>query len=67
MSCGISMGVRVCGRRYGKDAFATGSISPSQIDKGLASYDALGIPMSSIVVALPWFGSEFLCNCADPW
>ena len=53
--------------RYGKDAFATGSIALSQIDKGLASYQALGVPPSDIVVALPWFGSEYMCDCADPW
>ena len=54
-------------QEYGKNAFATGSISPSQITKGLASYQALGIGAERLVVALPWFGSEFLCDCSCPW
>jgi hypothetical protein len=50
----------------GKNAFATGSISPHQLEKGVSSYAAVGIKPTQLIVALPWFGSEFLCNCADP-
>jgi hypothetical protein len=43
-------------------AYASPTVTSAQIQQGVADYKKLGVPPQSLVMAMFWGGTEFMCN-----